>query len=140
MKLHFIPPGLYCVPAALYAITGNDIESVIFPALNRAAGSDWQQMPVGAASMASAARALVEMGWNVRPYKHSLIQKLFTWGEWSRSKYPGRILLLATGDHALVALDGLLHDTLCPHGIPAWQHEDAHCRVIWAAIVEQRHD
>lgn len=138
MKVHAIPPGLYCVPAAIVAITGADVESVVWPALNRHSESDWLTGPVAAIGMSAAERVLNELGYVVRGYRHEHRQRLHTWAEWSRNKYAGRILLLATHDHAMVAKDGMVYDTARPYGVPGWQHPDAKCIVVYAKLVEAR--
>jgi len=38
MMVYPIPPGLFCVPSAIIALTGADLESVVIPALEPGAG------------------------------------------------------------------------------------------------------
>ncbi len=134
-------PGAYCVPSALQALTGADYESVIMPALNRAARNPTLTGAVGPARLSASYIALRELGYLTRPYRNAassgpLRARLATWGTRSL-RYPGRALLVATNTHALVLAAGRVYDTFTPHGAPASEHPFARIIVTSAVLVEK---
>ena len=133
--LHTIPPGLFCVPSALVAITGRDYESVIWPALNRHSHSLTLTGVVGGVHMHNAHKALEELGYAVRKFKETpekpLRVQVRTWA----NRYPDRIMLLATKTHCLVAHGGRVFDNWHPHGPVGKDHTYSHHIVTWAAWV-----
>lgn len=142
MTVHPILPGAYCVPSALQALTGADYESVIMPALNRAARNSTLLGPVGPAHMSDAYVALRDMGYAVRRYRSdapggALRARLRTWAARSSERYPGRAFLVGTCRHALVVADGLVYDTFTPHGGPGAAHPYANDIVVSVALVER---
>jgi len=137
-EMYPIPVGLYCVPAALVALTGADFESVIFPALNRASGAQWLIGPVAGIQMGYAKKALEEMGWNVRRYKHSGRLSLALWSLMSVERWPERKLLVATDTHALAVCNGRVYDTFTPYGGEGNKHPFAKDIVEWASLIEKR--
>lgn len=138
--LHPIPPGLYCVPSAMVALTGADYMSVIFPALNRHAKTDGGILDwVGGVHTSSVAiPALEEMGYHCRRYKKpDLRAKIFTWANRSM-RYPDRPLLVIVPGHALVIENGKVYDTHMPHGVEGKHHPYAHSMVIGCWLIERK--
>ena len=144
MKIHPIPPGLFCVPAAIRALTGEPLEAVIVPALNRHMGSEHLGDTVAGVNTSRVGTAVLrELRYDVRPYRTGsaagpLRVHLATWARRSRDRWPGRTLLLTTSGHCLVALDGVVYDNWMPHGVPGAEHPYAKTTVRWAALVEKR--
>lgn len=138
MKLHPIPPGLYCVPSAIAAITGAPVEAVIFPALNRAmARRDTLVGTVAGVPARAIEDALAELGYRVRQYRGDRLRAhVATWAERSADRYPGRVLLLCTRTHCLVVMDGKVYDNHLPHGPLGHLHPYAKTTVVYAALVE----
>jgi hypothetical protein len=144
MQIHRIPPNLFCVPAALFALTGDDIESVITPALNRHAlrGQTANILDtVSTSHMSTATAVLEERGYNVRCYRSdapsgALRAHIATWAKRSL-KWPGRALLIATATHCLVISDGKVYDNWTPFGVEGAVHPFANTTVTWAALVEK---
>jgi hypothetical protein len=136
--LYAIPPGLYCVPSALVAITGRDYESVIWPALNRHSGKPYLLGPIDGVYMHAAATALEELGYHVRQYKDKkekpLRAQVRTWAK----RFPDHTILLATDKPCLVARGGRVFDTYHPHGPAAEDHTYARTMVTWAALVQKK--
>lgn len=144
MSLHRIPPGLFCVPAALYAITGADIESVINPALNRFRDGKRATLSstVAGMSMAGAEAFLAEAGYNVRQYRDGaasgpLRAHVATWAKRSL-KWPGRPLLVGTREHCLVIQDGKVHDNWMPFGCEGVEHPFAKTTVTYVGLVQKK--
>lgn len=121
MTMHAIPPGLWCVPSALVAITGDDFETVIHPGLNRHMGREHLLELVTGATMNAAVALLLERGYKVSKYKRGM-HRLKTWGELSRTKYPGRVFLAHVPQHAVAICDGRVYDSWTPHGAQAEEH------------------
>ena len=142
MIIHPIPPGLFCVPAALHALTGADLVSVIMPAINRHSGYKRGLLDtVPGARMLAAQAVLEELGYRVRPYKSDsavgkLRAHLATWAKRSEERWPGRALLVATATHCLVLKNGVVHDTFCPFGEAGRTHPFAKSTIVWAALIE----
>lgn len=132
-----IPPGLYCVPTALVAITGKDYESVIWPALNRHGHKPLLNNPVEGATMQAATKTLEELGYTVRKYidkkEKPLRAQVRTWAK----RFPNHTILIATDRHCLVLRDGRVFDTYHPHGPAAKDHTYARSIVTWAALVRK---
>lgn len=145
-RIHSIPPGLFCVPAAIRALTGEPLEAVIVPALNRHASSEHLGDTVAGVNTSRVGRAVLEeLGYTIRPYRGDartgpLRAHLATWARRSRERWPGRTLLLTTQSHCLVALDGVVYDNWMPHGVPGEEHPYAKTTVRWAALVEKREE
>ena len=139
VKIHAITPGAFCVPSALQALTGADLQSVIYPALNRHA-KRWGLLDVCAGEqMESAEGVLSELGYNCRMYRgEQLRAHVATWARRSAERWPGRALLIATRTHALVVQDGTVYDNHMPLGAPGAQHPFARTTVVWAALVESK--
>ena len=140
MKLHPIPPGLFCVPSALVSITGADIESVINPAINRHSEHHSLLDTVPGVSRSVTTAVLKKLGYNVRLYKQSatsgaLRAHVSTWAERSL-KYVDRVVLLSTGKHMLVCQNGRIYDTFTPHGVVGIKHPYAKTTITWAALIE----
>ncbi len=136
MSLHPIPPGLWCVPAALVAITGADFASVVHPALNRHGhASSLTSMVVGSTIRAALA-TLGELGYSARRYKRGDVRAhVATWAARSR-KYPGRSLFVGVPGHVMVIQDGRVFDTWTPHGEVGALHPYARTTVTAAYLVE----
>jgi hypothetical protein len=143
VKLHPIPPGLYCVPSVLVALTGADIESVIIPGLNRHSGYKHGLFDtVSSATMNSAAKVLEELGYRVRPYKYNaaagrLNAHIATWARRSTERWPGRAIMVTTSDHCLLIHNGIVYDTHSPHGEAGATHPFAKTTVTNAYLVEE---
>lgn len=137
--IHSIPPGLYCVPAALAGITGADPDSVIHPALNRASRSDSLLAEARGVALRDMLLVLEELGWTARRYRHTdrLRAQVKTWAERSRN-WPGRVLLLSVRGHVLLVQDGRVHDNHAPLGAPASEHSYARCLVQRVYLIERR--
>lgn len=139
MKIHPITPGAFCVPSALQALTGADLTSVIYPALNRH-GRRWGLLDqVTGEHMSAAAAVLDELGYRVRHYRGAdpLRAHVATWAKRVQARWPGRALLLATRSHALVTKDGSVYDNHVPLGVEGAHHPYARSIVTWAALVEK---
>ena len=137
-KIYPIPPGLWCVPSAMVAITGADWMSVIQPALNRHAQARGLMDLVTGATRTAAVAALREMGWQVRLYKgEKLRAHVATWAKRSLEKYPGRTLMVSTTGHMLAIADGRVYDSWTPHGETGEEHPYAKTTVTWAALVQK---
>lgn len=139
MKLHPILPGLWCVPSALYALTGADPLSVIHPALNRhTPRADSLLGLVTGASISAALATLAELGYTARRYRADITRAhVATWAARSRDKYPDRAVLLFTSTHALVAQNGCVYDNWSPHGPEGAAHPYAKTPVVSAFLVEK---
>lgn len=132
-----IPVGLYCVPAAIVAITGADVESVVFPALNRIQKGGWLTGPIEGVDVFEIQTAFESMGWHVRRYKDRARRaQLRTWAKLSKERYPGYKLLLCTNDHCLAVEDGLVYDTFTPYGEEGACHAFARDIITFAAVVQ----
>jgi hypothetical protein len=143
MELHNIPPGCFCVPAAVFAITGDDLQSVLIPAFNRLRDKKQANLhdTITGVRMSLAAAVLEERGYYVRKYKDgaasgALRAHVATWAKRSL-KWPGRPLLIATREHCLVVQDGKVHDTWEPFGVVGELHPFAKTTVVFAALVEK---
>lgn len=143
MELHRIPPGLFCVPAAIYAIAGEDIQSVIMPAINRHMDGKRANIhdTVSGVPIHVAAAVLEERGYNVRKYKDgsasgALRAHISTWAKRSM-QWNGRPLLVATKTHCLVIQDGKVHDSWMPFGCAGEKHPFAKTTVVYVALVEK---
>jgi hypothetical protein len=139
MTVHPIPEGLYCVPSVLCALTGDDPESVIVPAINRHAGERTLLDAPSGVTMRVAQRVLEERGYRVRPYvggaSGPLRATVATWAERSR-RWPGRTTLIATNAHALVVADGRVYDNHARFGAPSSDHPFRRRMVVSAFLVE----
>jgi len=136
MMVYPIPPGLFCVPSAIIALTGADLESVVIPALNRAQETPYLRGPIAGVSVPCIEAVLRELRCKVRHYKSgNLRAPLSTWATRSL-KYPGRTLLVCTVGHALVIADGKIYDTYTPYGEAGDRHPCSHDTVVYAALIE----
>jgi hypothetical protein len=145
--IHPIPPGYYCVPSALIALTGRDPASVIVPALNRHGAGDGRSLleaPAGV-RMDVARRVLEELGFTVRRYRSDaasgkLSSRVSAWARRSE-RYPGRPLLISTSGrdaHCLVVQDGQIYDNHVPVGAGPGRHPFRNATVDGAFLVEKR--
>jgi hypothetical protein len=144
MTVHPIPPGLFCVPSALCALTGQHPTAVIVPAINRHDRNASLTDNVAGVHLTAAEAVLAELGYAVRKYRHGdLRARVSTWAERSL-RYPGRPLLLATTGgrrspgHALVVADGKIYDNHLPAGAAPRAHPFSNCLVDYAVLVEKR--
>lgn len=137
MKLYPIVPGMWCVPTALYALTGADPESVLHPALNRHSlrAESLCGLVVGA-SVPAALAVLAELGYACRRYRHGN-HLVGTIAVKSRDRWPGRALLVFTVEHALVVQDGRIYDSWQPHG-PLLEHPFTKTPTTDVFLVERR--
>jgi hypothetical protein len=137
--IHPIPPNLYCVPAALCALTGEPLDAVVVPALNRAGGRGSLLNDPGPTGMIAAATALREMGCTVMCYKEPLWKErhqLATFAKrWRDKAHP---VLVSICGHALVLYRGMVYDTKTPSGCDAARHPDARAILTYAAMVVRR--
>ena len=121
--IHPIPPGLWCVPSALVAITGEPFDAVIHPALNRHGRADMLTEMVTASSMSAAIATLQELRYRVLRYKKpDLHAKVSVWAQRSKERYPGRILFVSVERHCVVICDGRVYDSWTPHGEVGERH------------------
>lgn len=90
--------------------------------------------------MSAATATLIEMGYDVRRYRHQDVHRLSTWARKSVEKYAGRALLVCTKGtpHALVIKDGRVYDTFTPHGERVSVHPFAKDIVNWCALIERK--
>jgi hypothetical protein len=144
MKLHPIPPNLFCVPAAVAALTGADLESVVVPGLNRHMQYRGGLMDtvVGVCTREVVPPLLRELGYRVREYRSDAEAgkaraHVATWARRSRERWPGRALLMCTRSHCVVLRDGVVYDNWMPHGVRGEDHPFARSVVVWAALVEK---
>ncbi len=140
--IHPIPPGLFCVPSTLVALTGRDPVSVIVPAINRHSHyrRGLHDTPAGV-SIPVLTAVLEELGYRVRRYKTEAVAgqvraHVATWAQRSRERWPGRAIILCTSDHCLTLCDGIVYDNWEPRGVPGREHPYARTVVTWAALVE----
>lgn len=133
--IHSISPGLWCVPAAIQAITGADPESVIQPAINRAERNPDLLGLVTGVRMSVATNVLRELGWNCRRYKgqNPLRAQVRTWAR----RYTGHIVLISTKEHALVLNAGRVYDSWTPHGEEGDKHPYSHALVHNAWLIQK---
>lgn len=122
IRAYHVPVGIYCVPAAICALTGADLESVVLPALNRAQKANWLLGPVGGVYMDDTYTAIDLMGWVARKHKDVGRHKLFTWAKLSADKYVNKRLLVTVKGHALALINGLIYDTFTPFGCEPDKH------------------
>ena|SRR5579859_1255668 len=130
-----IPPGLFCVPAAICAITGEDLLSRVMPALNRAQGNRMILGTVAGVRQHDTEAALQELGYRVFRYRKPNVRARLTTWAW---RYPNTPLLVSTRGHMLVLHEGRVFDTQAPHGAPAAEHPYAHAIVFYAAQVQKK--
>jgi len=139
VELHQIPPGLWCVPSALVAITGQPWDAVIHPALNRHGGSDVLTEVVTGATLSAARAVLDELGYDSRRYRganpHATVK---TWARLSLEKYPGRVLLVGVSNHVVVVSDGRVYDSWSPHGPSGDEHPFATARATHVYLVKRK--
>ena len=133
-----IPPGLFCVPSALVALTGADIESVINPALNRAARAETLTGAVGPAQLNHMLAALNELGYDCRRARDTHRHKVATWAQTTLSRAYPRPLLLRVRGHVLVAFRGRVYDSIMPHGPRGVDHPYAGTVVTDAFLIQSR--
>jgi len=142
MQLHSIIPGMFCVPSALYALTGRDPESVLFPALNRHGAGRALLAHVTGATARAAYSVLQELGYRVYRYKDQPDRpeksRLEVWANRSSKVYPGRTFLVFTATHVMVVKDGRVYDNWCPHGPPGKEHPFAKTHAESVYLVEQK--
>lgn len=142
MNLHPIIPGLYCVPSALYALTGHDPESVLFPALNRHGDGRALHQEVSGASIRAALAVLQELNYCVMRYKDKKdrqeISRIEVWANRSKKFYPGFTFLVFTSTHALIIKDGRVFDNWSPHGPSGKDHPFAKTRVSEVYLVKEK--
>lgn len=142
-RIHSISPGLFCVPAAIQALTGEPLDAVIVPALNRHGGCQHLGDTVAGVSTAITGRTVLsELGYRVRPYRMNgtagpLRAHVATWARRSLERWPSRPLLITTRTHCLVVLDWVVYDNHMPHGVSGDDHPYAKTTVRWAALVEK---
>jgi hypothetical protein len=144
MELHKIPCGLYCVPAALYAITGADLQSVIVPALNRhmyKKNANLFDTPAGVKRIDYEA-VLNELGYHARRYKDGSVSgnlrvHVATWANRSL-KWPNNPLLASTNDHCLVIQNGKVWDNHAPLGCDGKEHPFAKTIVVQIAMIQKK--
>lgn len=131
-----IPPNLYCVPAALVAITGAPLDAVVLPALNRAGANPTLLDDPGPTTMRVAEEALSLMSYRVLRPREPLHGSLLTHArEWSSKEHP---VLASTRHHALVIWRGKVYDTFVPGGCEAETHPHARKRLTHAAMIVRR--
>jgi len=136
--LHVPDGGAFCVPTALQLITGEDYETVIFPALNRHGHARTLTGEVAGAHMHVARKVLEELGWTVRAYKGDrLSSQVQTWAK----RFPDRTILIAAGardeGHCMVLKGGKIYDSWYPTGCLPDCHAYSTCKVDWAALVQR---
>lgn len=142
--IHPIPPGLFCAPSAICAITGADPISVVVPAINRHSGYKLGLLDTPSAVRPSVMQSVLEeLRYRVRPYKGvdaaagALRAQTATWATRSKERWPGRNILVCSKTHAMVICDGVVYDSWTPHGVPGKDHPFAKTTVVWAALVEK---
>lgn len=139
-----IPPGLFCVPSAIVALTGADVMSVVVPAINRHGRCKRGLLETPAGVRVSVMTAVLEeLGCRVRPYRSDaeagqLRAHVATWAIRSSERWPDRNVLVTTTDHALVVHNGVVYDSWMPHGVPGVDHPFAKTTVTWAALVQKK--
>lgn len=148
MTVYHIPPGLYCVPSALCALTGADAASVIVPAINRHSRErDLLEAPAGV-RVAVARAVLEELGYVVRPFRFDapcgpLNARVATWAR-RTARWPGRAVFVTTRGgkknpgHALVIADERVYDNHVAVGAGPDEHPFSRDVVSFAALVEKR--
>ncbi len=137
--IHPVPPGLYCVPSAVCALTGEDPTSVVLPALNRAAHRCSLLADPGPTLVSDALVALAELGYVARRARSTLVHHRVRW--WTERAVKRRYaspLLLAVRRHAVVAWAGLVVDNHVPAGCLPAEHPFGNAVVVDAWLVLPR--
>jgi len=121
MRLHPIPPGLYCVPAALCAITGLDMRQVIAPAIRRIEPVHGSGNPT-LVWLSTLITVLCEQGYGLR-WVETSVQPLWT----LTGCFPeDEVLLISIADppgaHVAVAQGARIYDSIAPEGMAAHEH------------------
>jgi len=137
--MHPIPPGLWCVPSALVAITGDDWQSVIQPALNRHGGASTLTGMVVESTMRAAIATLQERGYKVMRCKTlgPGRRRLDKVAAWAAAKFPGESFLIGAVEHAMAMCDGRIYDSWTPHGAPAAEHAWSTASVLELYLVRK---
>lgn len=130
---------MFCIPTALEIMTGEDPESVIFPAINRRRRRDNLLDPVAGEPMAVAADVLEELGYHVRKYKGKRLHALVR--DWAQ-RFPNHVIFVAAGgkgeEHCLVLHEGKAYDSWEPFGKDAAAHPYHNTQVRWAALIQRK--
>lgn len=136
--LHAIPPGLWCVPSALAAITGADVESVLHPALNRhGCEPSLTDIVVGVYRHVTL-DVLWELGYAARRYKGKRRQHVSTIARMSAERWAGHTVLVFTNEHALVVRDGRVFDNHMPHGPTGKDHPYSAAPIEACYLIERK--
>lgn len=135
--LYPIPMGLYCVPSALAALTGQDFQSVIFPAINRAQKAASLLDPVTGVYIGDTVRVLREFRYVCRPARNLGRHKVRTWAVQTLARNYPHPMLLGVAGHVVVAYKGRVYDNHRPHGPWGIDHPYAHSVVTYAALVQK---
>lgn len=130
--------GAYCVPSALMALTGEDLESVIFPALNRHAKAQGLLTTVGGAYLEDAERVLNELGYAVRHAKTLGKHRVATWAKQTLERNYSYPMMLGVRRHVVVAYQGRVYDNHAAHGPAGDKHPYAGAIVTYAVLVVPR--
>lgn len=126
-------PELYCVPACIALLTGQPLDAVIIPAINRAKRNSSLFDFVEGVDMRVAEYVLRELGYHCRYYKYLTVQSIATWAAKSyKYNYP---LLLATMRHTVIAYNGLIYDNHSPLG--SQNHAYKNYAVTYCALVQR---
>lgn len=137
--LHPIPPGLYCVPSAIVAVTGADVSSVVMPAINRAEGRDDFLTPAAGVYQRHTIQALQLMGYRVSRYKGGDVRaRVSTWARRSVERYPGCKLLVFIPEHVVAVCDGRVYDNHAAHGPQGDDHPFANSVAKEVYLVEPK--
>ena len=133
--IHTISPGFFCGPSVIEAITGEDMLSVILPALNRASRAEYLLDEVIESRIPDMLHVLVELGYRVGEYKHNAAY-LGDVGSW-HNKFFDYVIMLFTMEHVLVVHEGMAYDNHTPMGCPALTHPFTKVKVVSAYIVRK---
>lgn len=136
--MHPIPPGLWCVPSALVAITGEPFDSVIHPALNRHGGKKTLTDMVVASSVPAAIATLQELRYRVLRYTKLGRSTVAKFAALSVTRFPGKVFFVHVPEHVLAVKDGRVYDSWTPHGEPGASHPFNTAPVDAAYLVERR--
>ena len=131
-KLHPIPPGFFCVPSAICAITGEDALSVVVPALNRHNRENTLLEQIVGVHVRHAHSVLRELGYEVRR-SVGPERTVSAWGK----LFSQEIVLAAAEEHCVIIHDGRVFDTWTPHGEPASNHP-FHDAKVWSAVLVRK--
>jgi len=139
-KVFSIPPGIYCVPATMCALTGLDLTGQIMPAIAKAEQNESLLGVAAGVYIRDFERAMGYLGYSIHVHKTagSDNKQLRTWAGLSAEKYPGKRLAVSTRGHMMALVDGKVYDTFTPYGEIGAKHPYARDIVKYVSLIERK--